>query len=490
MSGLDQKIVDVKDLFMEILFRWKLILLITVVITVFTSFFGAWRSWKNNHTEAAGTTIQEKLEEARKKLTVGESSEVEELYERYRLYSEYRKQYQENFDGFLPASNVLEADAVVKRVSYAFSSSIESADTIMVLMSLGDDDYEAIKDILPDVNTVADAYKYVSVWSTSGNKISVTNMKDEVENSPVQYVIIIEVLGNTKEISNQVSEVVASALQREAGVLKKVDKDLTFKEIGFLYRSNVTEYVAQKKQVAYDFMNRLDSSLNNLKAYYVDKLSANQLQYYNLLKTAAYGDEETIIEQKSATQPLFNKKVILVGVFLGLLISILFVSIQYIFSGTLKVPAEIGAYFGLSVMGSFFVQNKRRGIFSGIIRRISRADNIGKDMKANLLAVDVCGIMKKNDTDSLYVIQTADCEADRIISSSIMKAVDGVNNKCKVSTGFIFENLEQLQKIMEYKNALFLVHSKETIRIDMEKLLEFCKRHAINVIGAVMIEDI
>ena len=98
--------------------------------------------------------------------------------------------------------------------------------------------------------------------------------------------------------------------------------------------------------------------------------------------------------------------------------------------------------------------------------------------------------MKKNETDSLFIVQTADVETDRIISSSITKAIAGCDSNCHPKTGLIFENPEQLQKMMQFKNALLLVHSRETFRSDVEKVLDICKRHAINVAGVVMIIDV
>lgn len=490
MSSSDQKIIDLKDLFVEMLFRWKIIICFTIITTLLATCFGVWKSWKNNNIDSGGTSVQEKLEESKKKLTAAESAEVEQLYERYQLYSDYRKQYQKTFSGFLSVSDGFVQNAVIKRSTYVMSSYIESADAIICSMSLGLDDYDAIKNILPDVETVEDAYKYVSVWSSSSNKINVTNMENSDENNHLKYLIFVEVLGNTKEICDQAADVVDSAIKREIVELKKVDSEISLNKIGNLYRSNIIEYIAQKRQVSYDYMNRIDTSINNLKVNFIDKLSGNQRQYFNLLNTAAYGEKENTTAQNPEVKPLLNKKMTVLGVLLGVMLSVFLVAFKYVTNDTIKVPAEIEAYYKQSVIESFFVTNRRKGIFSGIIRKIYRADTVEKNVKADLVAVDVCGIMKKNETDSLFIVQTADVETDRIISSSITKAIAGCDSNCHPKTGLIFENPEQLQKMMQFKNALLLVHSRETFRSDVEKVLDICKRHAINVAGVVMIIDV
>ena len=97
----DEKILDIKDLIVELLHGCKSVILITILFTVLVGCFGVWRAWKNNHFEDNGKSAEERIEEAREKLSDAELQEVEQLYDRYKLYTDYRAQYLEKFNGFL-----------------------------------------------------------------------------------------------------------------------------------------------------------------------------------------------------------------------------------------------------------------------------------------------------------------------------------------------------------------------------------------------------
>lgn len=480
----DEKILDIKDLIVELLHGCKSVILITILFTVLVGCFGVWRAWKNNHFEDNGKSAEERIEEAREKLSDAELQEVEQLYDRYKLYTDYRAQYLEKFNGFLLSSGDVKQDNMVKRVIYSFSSNIEAANSIMSFSSLELDDYKEIMEILPNAETIEEAYNYVTLYSIVNNKIQVTNMGDSSNSIPLNYLLIVEVIGDTKEISDQVAEVVENALRRKIKELKKVDTDISLEKISSNYLSNVSDYIAQRRQSSYDYINRLDNSINSLTTYNIDKLSETKREYFNLLKDPDYGSD---LKRGSEVQPLINKKLIIFGFLLGLFASFSLIFLRYIISDTIKVPAEIETYYNLSVIESFFIPQKEKGLLSGVIKKIIGSESLGREAKAKLAAVDICGIMRENGEDSLFIFQTVDCKEDRYISSIISNAVSNLNSDAHLDTGLALMKQEKMQNALNSKNVLLLVHCKKTVRSEVEKILDICKRHKVNVIGAVML---
>jgi hypothetical protein len=47
-----------------------------------------------------------------------------------------------------------------------------------------------------------------------------------------------------------------------------------------------------------------------------------------------------------------------------------------------------------------------------------------------------------------------------------------------------------MRKLAQEKNVLLLIHNKKTLKADVEKLLDFCSRHSIRVLGAVNIVNV
>ncbi|MDO5132915.1 MAG: hypothetical protein Q4D81_08030, partial [Eubacteriales bacterium] len=157
MNKTDEKIIDIGDVLLELFRKKKTLLLITLLSTFLVAGVGTLKSVWEEQSEAEIMVMSSdelediyelKLKEARDLLTSDEAMEVERLNDQLKSYIEYREQYQKDFSSYLNTSEEMAEDSVIKRVSYSFTSSLEGAENLMSVMSLGIDDYQKIMEIL------------------------------------------------------------------------------------------------------------------------------------------------------------------------------------------------------------------------------------------------------------------------------------------------------------------------------------------------------
>lgn len=488
---MDEKIVDIRDIFIELIRSRILIFALTIVLTLLMVCFGALRTGvfnkTNVKTEESSTeeAYQASLDEAAALLTSDEKAEVERLNNQLKSYIDYRKQYQDLFTGFLKTGDDLENSYLVKRVSYNFRSKLEGAESMMSTMSMGVEDYRKILDILPELDNISDAYNFVNIWALSGNETLINNLGDETI-LPSRYMICFEVVGNNEEVCNQMEEVVDAALHRELSELRKIDSEALLEKTSAQFNGNINQYFATKKQATFDYIQKIDTTIYNLRNNYIDKLSPEQKEYYNILKDSEYTEETENDGSSKKTFIIFAVAGILIGFIFGCLI----VVIKYLISGTININDEIEDYFNLSVIGTYYEQDKKRNVFSGWIKKLCGADDIDLSVKTALIAADINGMMKKAHTDSLYFIQTAQEAEDMAVSNDLSNAVIKYDPNNSVVFGNPLKDPDEVDRLTQKENVLLLVHTKKTMRKDIERLMDLCSRQAIKVLGAVSIVDV
>ena len=517
--------ISVIDCLVKVLRSWKKIIVITLIITVLSACFGAFGVWtkekkKIEEEEEMGllrenpeqiTEIrEEKIVDARSKLTVAEAEEVERLIAQLNSYVDYRRMLQEDFSSYASFYTDDAGDAVLKRTSYILKSSMEGAENLFVSSALGIDDFKEMKHYLPEDMTLADVYNQITISSISGNETTLSNMGESSSVIQSQYLIKVDIVGDSRNTCDKLANVIDDAFERELKVLKKVDEMAKLEVVETNYMGNLNEYIVSKQQPKFDQIQKIDTTISNLLNNYIKKLTKNQISYYNLMKDPEKGipikllatneepesddltDEMAMADmEEEITKPQYVKtKNIIMGILLGFLFACMLVLVPYILDGTIKMGSEMEEYYRISVLDMFFIEGNTTGPFTNLIKILLKADTASLKSKSATVAVDICGIMESNKAGSLYLIQTCNNSEDNMIADLIDSAVSENDQTYQVFHGLPLEDVNEMKKMTKQKNALVLVHTKKTLKSDVEKILSYCGRHDISVLGAVAIENV
>lgn len=514
MRKSDEKTIDFRDFFAELLRRWKTVLIITLVFTVLAAGFAKTKISARRKQAAAEAgkkkaakeiNLEEEIkklrEEKRGMITDAEAADVERIYAQYSSYIDFRNMYQDELQNYNKAYDKSGEDMLIKRVNYRLISCLEGAETHFTAYSLDLEDYKKIVKILPDVNTLSAAYKHVYFGAIASPATEVKNLGEPAMDYPTEYLITVEMFGNTRDICDEVWEVVKEGFNRKLKELKKLDPDIKMELVNSNYRGNVYDYVIGREQPVFDSVQKIDSIINTLKTQAIDKFTEEQMAYYQALANPQRGliDKGVIsisglngddAGMETAPQYLRGRTMVLLGMLAGLLLSVLFVLIRYLSTGTIKINREMQDYYQIPVLSTFFVPGKKRSLFSGLIRWLVHADSIGPEIKADMVAADTCGAVRNEGGQTVYIVQLGNDTDDGQVASTIKSSVESCDPAVSAFTGTPLTNVGEMRKLAQEKNVLLLIHNKKTLKADVEKLLDFCSRHSIRVLGAVNIVNV
>ena len=510
MHSSDEKTIDLRDFFVELLYKWKTILLITVVITVLLTGLGAVRALRSSRAAAVdpGEELTEEVleeqagileESARAKLTEVEAQEVERVYRQYKSYIDYRNYCQEELTNFDQVFDKKDGSLVYERATYLLDSTIEGAEKQYTNNAVNLEDYQKIQELL-NADSIEEAYKCLYFDSLTATTTELKNFGEDDAVYPSDIMVSVDVVGPDEATCEQIWGIVDAAFQEKTKTLKKIDPKTSMELIDTTFRGNIAEYYISKKQPTLDYVQRVDSMITNLKLYAIDKFTDEQAAYFNVLRDS----ERALIEggivslaeleqegAEAAAPQYISKKMLVLGILAGLFLSFVYVLARYLFSGTINVAQELQDYYQVPVLSTVFVKGRRgRGLFPGLIRKLLHVDSMTAENRAEMIAADICGGMQQAQSDSVYIVRTCGDGADLNISSLLEKAVNRRNPESRIYAGSPLTSVDEMQNLTQQKAALLLVHNKRTVQADVEKVLDLCSRQAIKVLGAVAITDI
>lgn len=507
---MDEKIIYWKDYLFETIINWKTVVIITAItatlVFALSAFFGG-TSRKDNMGEGGESSFDEYVEnqvdllqkKTRGELTDAEALDVERVVKQYTSYLDYRNLYQEELSSFERVIDENGEEMITKVVTYRLSSKIEGIENIFINNTMDIEDYEKVAEILPLVEDSKTAYKYLYFGVIAGDSTELSNLGEKDILHPQQYLITVEMIGNTKEICEAIWEVVDVAFQKKYNSMRIIDPEIELEMMGSIFRGNLSAYYIIRKQPAFDNIQKIDTLISNLKIQAIDKFSDQQKAYYRaltdpqreLIDKGIYSINNELHSGTGDSQTKrISVKILVLGIVAGLFFSFSYLFVKYLSSDTIKTGKEMRDYYDIPLLSTLFIDARRGGgLLKGIIRKLLHVDTFASETKIALIAADICGTSAQND-GSIYIVQTCGKNEDTSTVSMIKKAILSFNPVCRVSSGMPLQKSEEIQTFLGHKNVLILVHNRYTILTDVEMLLSLCKRHDIKVAGAVAIMDI
>ena len=495
MKKSGDKVFDIRDYIAELFYAWKQIALVTILIAAVIVCFGAFRNWRQSKAESR--TEQEKgqttaVSAARAALSDSQAEEVEALYSQLLTYQDYRQLLQIEFSAQSKTYEGRDKSMPLMKSSYKVTAAVEGEESLYTEFCLSGSDCDSIQKILPDVESMADIQRYVRFETLSNSSPEIINGQDGSVEPASEYILNVYILGPDKDGCNKVWKIVDSALKKECKTLKKIDAraDLEFIQKSFGY--NNYAFFAAAGQTLFDNVQKADTVIINLRNNIIDKLSNEQKEYFLALRYPEINSSAKSSGGKAKSlKDCFSKKLLVLGILLGLFFTCGIKLLQYLTNSVIHVREDLELTYGLYVPAVFYSRTSKKQLFSGIIRKLRRADSASRVVKAAVAAADIDRMIRKSDIDSLYFLRTTDNKQDKLVAETIAKAVEGdTSGKCETVTGSPLGSTEEMKRFLGQDNVVLLVHARKTTRADLESILKLCGRHNINILGTVLIAEI
>ena len=469
---VDQLELSLKDLFLKILLKWRLILVCMVAVGMMFGLLGAYKNSLLNASHAAPETHDEESLETQAEyyknwLSQAESEHVEIAVETYYSYiQQANTMYDYINESIFMKLKAYEVPTMQKmyQVTVANSDS-QNSNTIAraYVWELDSTDvYEAIAEELEEISTVRCAKELVKFSDVQDGTFSVT------------------IIATDKEQCEQIFEIVDGRIAKFHSSLKKAYGDFTFLDLNEKFSYQADPDMITKQQKVQDTYLALEGYKNALD----DNFSEDQYAYYNTL-IALQADEaveEEVVEEVPVTISLINKKYILVGLVLGIMAGCGLAAVMYVFSSKLRKTDDMEIVYGIPTLAAIKTQSSKKKILGCIDKVIYRIFN-GKNNAENEvedICINIKMIAKKNNATKIYLVSSSKNDSIATLQQSICEKL---SSEFEVKSGeLVLEDMLNAELLIQFEQTG--VSKNENI----QRIIDLAKIHSIQIGGSVIFE--
>ena len=472
--------ISLKDMLAAILDKWVIVLVFFIIGALVGLGIYAMKSGAPTKIEVT----QESIELAREPLNIEQIEQVDYLYAQYKSYKEYRKLMQ----AYMADSLYTDAEnAITLTAMYYVESDIHNVNSCFTNLAVGRDEMEQIANILgKDTLQLDDVYRRVSIYGSYSDLLNGTGlnyeMSQDTEEAANKNILNVSVVAESDEQAQQMIGIIEDAFQREANILKTMDPDLQFSEIGQQYSQNTTGYMQSQQAAVINNLNDANNQITNLQNNYIDKLDEDEKAYFDAMKD--YDDQEIIVIKKPSI-----KKLTVIGAAVGLVIGLILVILWYIFNRRVKTVDDVAGRTRLDI--PYVIYKKKSGfhLFGVWSRRLKGADFSDEAIRQELVVNDLLIKLTQMNCGSAYLVTENHTSWAQEVAKKLQDNLKNQDPSFQLYVGNPLTNVEELKAFSEAEAVILLIQLKDTKTAVMEKWTSLSTRYKRQTAGAVVLEE-
>lgn len=499
----NQVIINVKDLFINIVLKWKKIIIwmiIGMILLDALSMYKTYTTLKAQSVSVEANTLETEINAYAAELNAEEKNEADATFELYKISLEkYQNGIAYNAKSLLMKlnSNEVPTNSLVYHVD-----NVNIKDVISVVGAALDDTsiYKELADQnewITDVNYVREL---INIDELTNDDIS--NMKNSqisLEEAQQTHFFRVDIVAGNQETCNQIAELVKEIVKNQMTVLDATYPNLGINLVSEKYTQNSNSDILAMQQ------NRLNNvyTLKNSLLTLTNGFSGNQVNYYNALCLNYTSDlKKEEVDESSASDVegsteqiennaasgvdfsqirLINMKYILVGAVLGIFFGVLFYVIMFLCSKRLRSARDLEHMHDIPVLGVYRDQ-KKRDIFSDFVVSEyykNRVDLIDKD-QMELVAAEIKTRLSKSDITNITIVQSENDIKTKEISMDIAKRLSKL-------TSYQFE----VKETFANAEAVLLIETTNvSLYQSISRKAKLCEKLDIVAVGSIVIEQL
>ncbi|WP_026510191.1 hypothetical protein [Butyrivibrio sp. LC3010] len=492
MDYKDNMEIDLIDLALYLLRRWKVMVVCAIVGAVLLGAFGYLKS---------GVVVDKETGEP---VTVANSSNSNAAELRGKLTEPSAKycevaaeQYEDNMQNYMRAIEHNEKSPVLTMNAY---------DVFRVTKQYVMDDFVNGSNTSVSIRGAADGISSPLDSDLSGNTIEISNAESRLNNIVVAYsnelmtadtvaeikkaigadeeldatsiremvrivldadsILTISTFGNTKEDAKAVMDVLDSHFDAATETVSGVyNYDIT--PVGTYYFEGYDGYILGLQTNSENTINTLRNYITGLS----NAMSVEEKAYFNAIVADYLNEnEEADATDDSSVETMVvrtvSKKYIAAGLVGGIFIVAFLYALFYVLSGKVHTADDIRRAFGISVIGEVKSNAGEFGL-------VSQGAAIGAS---------------KLSSNSVYIMGASDDDISVKIRNAICKEMNQDAHLSSVKAGSSAVNDAVSMKDLSDSDAVVLVEKIDKSRFeDVAREVELCKKFGVNILGAVVV---
>lgn len=463
--------LELKDLGMRILKKWKWMFLCLFIGGALFGLLGAAKNYHDYHNAIQMKQESEKtidLKELQKslELTDWEVSEIELAAESYTIL---REEYEDTLN-YISNSPVMQLDA--NNCSYmTIQYGVTVEDAVYPVITLQDDRAAILGAYALELTKGENKESFASILMPDVDP-SYVNELVSVSCDTNKYVLAITLYGGTRDACEEVAQLLDAVVTRATESVKEVYGEFEIFRVGANYYENVANATLLSTQqswynTVYSLRNSMYSVTNTLgtsqKEYYYALLAANT--------EAAAG--EMVGDQPQEGDPagysLINTKMIVVGAVLGLFAACAWICLRYFLSKKLRLAADIKYTFGLLLIGEHGINDTEH-----LTERVN--------IWSSILQMNC----EKNGYRTLFLMGAVSDEAEMAIARQLA----AVMKEKGIELGFgpsATSNAESAEQMAQVDAVVLLERIDVSTYAGIRAECDICRQSNLPILGAIVV---
>ena len=474
----DELELSIKDLFLKILLRWRLIIVCMLIGGVTFGVLGAWKNTKIQVVEEVETIDQlnQKKENLENQLTEADKVSVIVAVAENNSYQEQAKYLEEYLDNSILMKINSNAVPTMKQMYQIVTNSMSAE----------------------ECNAIARAYAWEIDSTETYNKIiQELNLNPNLEYAK-ELIKISEVVGGVFTVS--VSAVSTEQCQQIFNIIEE-QVAISHQEIKAVYKP--FDFIAPKVKYSYEISDAVLTKQRSARTTFLgingkvqmldDNFNQEQLSYYNTLLKLEKGVTEIEYREDSletlTKTSLINKKFILVGALVGMLFPCFFVTVKYVFSSKLRKKDDLELVLGIPTIAVICNQKSQKKFLNIVDRLIYMVFNGRKLQENNIesICVNIKKIAQRNNYKKVYLVgthQTVEIEAIKVEICEFLK------NDLEMKNGSFNENdVRKFEELVDSDMVILFEETGFSSHTNIQRVIDMCDLHKIAVGGSVVFES-
>ena len=443
----DRVEIDLRCLCRHLLSKWKRILAGAVIGAVIGGAVGGLNVY-SYYTKPAFN--DEELEAMKEQLTDYELTEADQIYAQYQEYVrgvEILQTY--NNQSFI--MQIKPETAVGYNVQYLVLTDLGNASSAFSSAILSREDYQKIASLM---NTDTTKVRSCVSIGSSGTRDSTEYDLERTDRlagkvaEEYKLLLTVSVLSPDEETCSRMVEIVEEAMERKAEHLRALDVKIEIEKVDSTYNEDSTNSVLSMQQGAVsDYVSMLNTK-NTYLENVVSKLTGNQKDYIDLLRTR---DEPDNREKASWKKPMA------IGFVAGAFLVICVLCALYILEDLVRSEGDVEAMAGMPVM----------------------QDDLGDPDKLEMFISELSAIAGREGIRRIY----AATETLSGMGSEVAETIRGRLPEIAVESGDLKLDPENMKKVLSSEAVVILPVTDVTKRGTLKDFLDVCSRHGIRIAG-------
>lgn len=514
MKKRQQTEIDLLDLLKEFCYHWRSVLVCMLVFAILACGYCGMKNVSANKAlqQQAESQSDSEIDEADSEINLGDGSLMDILSERGKL-TEVEKsnvktavsiytilqEYYNSIDDAYAQIGLANKERLVLQYAVRLNGSAENGNAANTLVY-------AIGQYINNGGLTSDIIEsgYDELTADELNNRIKINYPTEFTNSKNDAVVQI-VEGNSDVVPFTIICMGNSQKENETigeNVKKALDEFVQeYQELGSLELVLLGQYTGEVKDTSVLADKSTDTSaiVNQYSQFnnFVTNFSETQKAIFNEvvgsdvfkvtdegIKTSLTADEQDSTQVPKISITAGMKKYVVLGLAVGLFLTVLCYGLYYIFTGTVKTKGEFERGYGLYCLGNL-AEMQRKTSFDRLLQKLFGDNYDSLENRRNLAIANIRALCMKEQIKQISILSTVSMDADmqdnlEYIEAQLQK--DGIE---AVFVGNVIESVAGFDRLVDTGAAVLLEKTKETRYTAMNQMASICEEHGIDVFGII-----